>query len=572
MNHRHALPGSRSSHPSPPHLVRHGLATTMALLESRCFGLFQRDPAWRHHRARRSVMTRLRSSIVLAGLLALAACGGGSESATPTIAAPRVTAPEETTPDQPVPTSTESAPTTIAPTTTVTTTVDVPVRCGFTGTYEEAPCGEPHDAEFAGIVAIPDDPTDVSAMTVCAPLIEVLTDRPMTMFGVDVGFTQADEPDTLECWAEVSAEGTLSASIREVGLAAALGDFVLIADLDVGSCFLLADPDQEAVDIALASTCDAEGAQLLFGRFDADDGPPPDEATRDGFATRCEELDADSQYSLGDDADGWYFISAEPEHWEAVGRRAVLCVMELAWLNTDPSGTSGPVCAVYDSDLQDYPIVPCDEPHNAQYAGSVAPPPGNLPDDVDSATILLYQLCREKVETLTGRSLALFGSGIGFVIESGLGEPMVDDVRCYASVSLEGIFTAAISEVGYQEALAHEIVADLEPGTCFTFVGDSYGFADESQCDAPNALMAIGVFAVEDPPGSPYPGEDALRSVRAERCTAILDESELTGPIAVSSGVVEVDLASLSGTIPNEVNWLSHDLRQITCDAALTGA
>ena len=170
---------------------------------------------------------------------------------------------------------------------------------------------------------------------------------------------------------------------------------------------------------------------------------------------------------------------------------------------------------------------------------------------------MLRQLCRDSVEQLTGRDLSRFGAGVGFVSVDGLGEPMVNDVECYASTGLEGAFVGAISEIGYSAALDVEILADLTPGTCFVFVDDdSFDFGEVVPCDAPDALMAIGSFAVVDPPGAPHPGDDELRALRAERC----------GEILAASGLA-ADPSTVSGTFPNEKNWVAFDRREVTCDA-----
>lgn len=510
-------------------------------------------------------MTRVNrlAAFAIAPALALAACGGGSDSesadsqtdATDVV----VTEPDDTAPADTEPVDTE------IPTTDGNDTVDAG-RCGVIvgdGEYEPVDCDEPHDAEFAGMAAAPPDTDSVSLMAACASAVEDLTGRPLVEFGIDVGAAVIDG-DEIECWAEASAEGTLSASILDDGLDAAIGDYVLITDLPDGSCFRLADPSEDSFDFATLVECDDPDAEMIYGQFDADDGPAPDDATTDGFFARCDDIEAAADFVVIGNAR--YIISPLTDNWEALDRRTVLCI---AWTDAeaepteepavpDPAGAVGPVCANYDEALADYPPVPCDEPHAAEYAGSVTPPAGDLPVDEDEAGILLRQLCREPVEQLTGRDLSRFGVGLGFVSIDGLGEPMMNDIRCYASSGIDGGFVGAISEIGYDAASNFEIIGELSPGTCFIYIDDdSFDVGETVSCDTPDALMALGSFIVDEPAGAAHPGDDALRALRAVRCSEIL----------VATGLA-ADPSTVSGTFPGEKNWIAFDRREVTCDAA----
>ncbi len=507
-------------------------------------------------------MTRLHVSLAMAAAIALglSACAGGSDSEpSDTRTEPDVA---ETESAESPPSEGESADTE-APTTDGNSTVDAG-RCGVIvgdGEYEPIACGEPHDAEFAGTASAPTGADSVSLMIACAPSVEALTGRPQVEFGIDVGVAVIDGAAEVECWAESAAPGSLSASILDDGLEAAIGEYSFITDLADGTCFRLADP--EAFDLGVVVDCDTPDAEMIYGQFEADDGPVPDEATDDGFFERCDAIEAATDFDVI--GNSRYIVTPLDDNWVALGRRTVLC---MSWTDPlvqpvdepsdfDPAAAVGPVCADYDEAVAEYEPVPCDEPHTSEYAGSVPPPPGDLPSDSDEASLLLRGLCRDSVEALTGRDLGLFGSGVGFLSIDGLGEPMVNDIQCYLSVSYEGALTGAISEIGYEAALNYDIIPDLEPGTCFVYVEPgSYDLGESAPCDTPDALMAIGLFLAEDPPGAPYPGDDALRALRGQRCAEVLTASGLT-----------VDESTLSGTFPNETNWIAFDRRTITCDA-----
>lgn len=498
-----------------------------------------------------------RAAAVTVAALAFAACSGGSD------AEPEDSESDTTEVDDTAPTDTTADAT--GDNSAVATDGDDTVegsRCGVRTDdgYEPTDCAEPHDAEFAGTVVAPDGADPLVLMAACAPSVEALTGRPVEEFGVDVGTARADDGD-LECWAETSAPGVLSASMRDAGLDAAIGDVEFITDLADGSCFRLIDAD--AFDLATVVDCgDADGeTEMLYGQFEADDGPVPDDATTDAFFARCDDLEAEVDFDLI--GNSRYIISPLDESWEALDRRTVLCI---SWADPevapgddlrDPAGVAGPVCGDHDEALGDYPQVPCDEPHTAEYAGSVTPPAGDLPDDPDDAGLLLRQLCREPVEALTGRDLGQFGSGVGFVSIDGLGEPMVNDIRCYASSEVEGSLVGAIAEIGLEAALQFDIIVDQAPGTCFVFVDDdTFDVGQVVDCSVPGALVVVGSFEADAPAGAPHPGDDALRELRAERCGAILADSGLAA-----------DPATVSGTFPSEKTWTAFDRRTITCDA-----
>ena len=77
-------------------------------------------------------------------------------------------------------------------------------------------------------------------------------------------------------------------------------------------------------------------------------------------------------------------------------------------------------------------------------------------------------------------------------------------------------------------------------------LGDANFFlADGADCGDDGALMFIGSSDLDD---GPYPGEDAIREVRAVECARVFDES------------------GLSGMFPGARDWETGD-RLVACDA-----
>ncbi len=204
--------------------------------------------------------------------------------------------------------------------------------------------------------------------------------------------------------------------------------------------------------------------------------------------------------------------------------------------------------------------IDCTEPHDLQYAGSIASPVAVLPDDIQEATDLLNRACVPLVEEVAGRTLTIPGVIVAFSApDAELGEPVPGDVECYAGGSGSDLLVAQMADVGAEAAYGDgRIIADLEPGTCFVFLGDSFDIGVESGCEAEGALVFVGSF-VADP--GPYPGEDALRALRSERCAEVLAAAPSL------SGIAE----SISGTIPDRKSWVVQDMRVVTCDAEPAG-
>ncbi len=428
--------------------------------------------------------------------------------------------------------------------------------------YADVACSEPHDAEFAGIVDPPEgkSPTDeeefANALKVpCFDAVEALSGRAMNKFGLEVGGRTTDQPGAtfaadVECWAEVTAEGTLSASLRETSLEEALGEYVLIGDMEPGSCFLLADEQQDSFDIGRVVDCDEQFAEMVLGVVTAEVGEyPGEDALRELGDTACGELADSVDFEVSGDTTG--FILALEFEWTAREIRDFICT---SYRSADYD--AGPFCAISIDGGHD--PAECDEPHDSEFVGTVPVPADVFPDVQEEAEALLKRACAPLVsEYLGGRDMTMPGIGVGFGADGALGEPMIGDVDCYVRAGSFDALSAAIADVGLDAALGDNvIVAELEPGTCLVYAADSLDVGTIATCDTPDAFMFIGSFTAEI--DGPYAGLDELRVLRGQRCAEVLAESGLE-PL--------IDVATLSGVIPGESNWLGLDQRTITCDA-----
>lgn len=515
---------------------------------------------------------------LLGGVLLIAACGG---SDSPSAESSQATDPvaSEVPATEPMGTDSESV-------------------CGIAndeGDFEKVSCDDPHDSEFAGVVATPSgnapldgEEYEVQLGSLCAPAVEALVSRPTFPVGVEVRFVSsaaAGEPFSgdIECWASINGPGALVASIATTDLATALGEYELVEEMAVGTCFAL--PSPETVGIGRVVPCSDNEGEMLFAVVDFEDGeyPGEDQIIDDGSA-KCDEAALSYEATI-DDAS--IFVSYPFEvAWTDLGLRTGLCTALVSGVEFDESadtspesdssetdlvdieepagfvfGAADPVCSIVGDDgsgNEAYFEASCDEPHNAELVALIEPPGETLPDDGAEAVILFYEMCLAPVTEATGADLFRPGVAIGFNVAGSLGEAYEGPIACYATFGSVG-WVGSFQDLSLAEVLDGQvIIADLDPGDCFVFAEDAFNSGYEASCDEPGALMSVGQFEAADQPS--YPGGDALRAERAIRCGEILTASGL-----MQSGVAG-DPATLSGTFPEEGTWNVPGLRVVTCD------
>lgn len=517
------------------------------------------------------VSSRRLLAVATSTFLVVAACSGDAESPTASNSdVAEEAASEDLAPDtEPSPTEPAAAePEVTEPAATEPAAEDVGARCGDEAddaTFTDTPCDVAHSAEFAGIVASPaeadtavepkDDPAFHRAC------LEVVT----ALIGNDPGATFLDarfvvEDDRTECWV-TSGDGFLTGSLAEVGVTAALGDRIFIESVDVGSCYRFAAPDifsfVEITDCSAAIT-DDEVYQSLGTAVLSDQEIPYDEDDADRALTACDEVIGSAAFDVAV-APTFFVLTPSEIGYDVYSQRSVSCVGEGLGEVLEELGDSAQAsselrvgdCA--SSIEEDFALVPCDEPHVAEFAGFADVPFDVLPDDAEVAGLALRRACAPVVEALTERSLTKPGSAVSFSADAGLGQP-VDVVECYLEAG-DGLLVGSINEIGFDAALgANVVLADLEPGACFRFAADSFAYGSVVDCADPGAFVAIGEFVAEGP--AEWPGDDALRAQRQAACAEVL----------AASGV-SADPDGISGTFPSEDSWEAFERRVVTCDS-----
>ena len=502
-------------------------------------------------------------TLLTVAAVVLVACGGGSGSeGAPSIGAPVVT---------------EAVESSVAP--TISPAGSDPVdsaQCGVVvvdadddvDQYEPIACSEPHDAEFAGLVDVESSATEpvaagdlaekIALMTACAPAVETLVGRTLSEFGIDVGVVRdvnGSTPGTVECWAQTLTPDVLTGTLTEVDLDEALGDAELLqSDIEPGQCFTFFEFGS---DIVSAQQCDTPGARQVVAIvvLEGDRYPGEDSVTAQA-SERCDAEIANIEFDLLSTRIG--IVYPLEDGWTALGQRGAICVTAPADDTVEPdivaepeAASAGDPCGGSSDDF--FAVVDCDTPHVSEFAGAIAPPVEVLPEDLDEARTLMLGACAPVVSNFVGRDTSLPGISVGFTIDTGLGEPIVDDVWCYATVKEPDGLIGSIAEIGLDAALRKIIVSDQAPGTCFLLGESNFSLGDPAECSASDALMFIGNIELDD---GPFPGNDAIREIRAVECADLLATAGLAA-----------DPASISGTFPSESDWNDLGRRNLACDA-----
>ncbi len=447
-------------------------------------------------------------------------------------------------------------------------------RCGVAqadGSFTDVDCAEPHDGEFAGVVSGPGEVpepvdvqgsdaaevyTDFDLVRSCAEPVRDLIDGSLDTFGMDVAYVTDAEPgetyeDEIECWAWSRAEDVLTQSIGDRGVEEALGEHAEIGSLSVGDCFTFADPEGDSFDIVTPAGCD-EGTNKVLGSVELDgDYPGPDAVSQDGGAG-CVEL-AESSQVAADQTDVTFTYPTQ-RSWEALGQTTVICL-------AGPADTGQPTsvddyCLTIPEGSTEGVEVDCDAPHNAQFVGQGNPPTKALPDDEAAAESVVSRICRSVAASTLGVDVLPEYLTMGKPPAAVAGATLEEPFDCYIAMSPDDVLTGSLIDTAPADVLGDYVAAiDLNPGDCFRLVEGSFYVVRSAQCSEADALMSIGSFQV--PQDGDYPGVDALRDLRTQRCSKILSESGL-----------EADATTLSGNMPSVVDWLAADIRTITCDAA----
>ena len=451
-------------------------------------------------------------------------------------------------------------------------------RCGVyqdDGSFDDVDCTEPHDGEFAGVVAGPGEVpepvdvegseasevyTDFDLVRSCVEPVTDLVGGSLDAYGIDVAYVTASDPgeeyeDEVECWAWSRAEDLLSQSIADEGLADALGDHATIASLAPGDCFRFADPDGDSFDMVTPTECDEDDAEIfeILGTVELDGDYPGNDAVSDGGDDACGDLAADAEGEV--DASTVGFLYPTERNWDALGQTSVICLIE-----NSASGdqASEPYClTVPDGETQGIET-DCSEPHNAEFVGQGEPPAGALPDERAGVDAVIARICRPVAAAAMGVDVLPEYLETGNPPGATPGATLTEPFDCFIKMAPDDVLTGSLLDTDPADVLGDYVAAvELDPGDCFLLVEANFNVTIPTDCSDADALMAVGSFQADD--AGEFPGEDALRGIRSDGCQTILEDSGL-----------DVDPTTLSGNIPTGAKWNGADIRTITCDGVPT--
>ena len=110
-------------------------------------------------------------------------------------------------------------------------------------------CADPHDAELAGVVPVPDglrsgvipDPIAVDACRATAETIAggAVWATGLTVLPFESTTAGASTTEEIECWLVSPVDGALTGSLRRVEPATALGELVSVFSVEPGQCYVI---------------------------------------------------------------------------------------------------------------------------------------------------------------------------------------------------------------------------------------------------------------------------------------------------------------------------------------------
>ncbi len=195
--------------------------------------------------------------------------------------------------------------------------------------------------------------------------------------------------------------------------------------------------------------------------------------------------------------------------------------------------------------------IPCDEPHNVEVVGLLAQFDGEPLPEAGQIDPTMFPPCFDAIKAgVLGpvEELPLYASYEGSLADDGT---IDGPVSCLLITSNGPIATGSVFT-----SPSHELVGDyrlaqlLERGTCFT-IEKQVTLALVSECES-GVLMFLG--GVEAEGGDEFPGEDEMRSQRAEVCPPLVPDDD-----------DRIDPDSWSGNLPGLSAW-GLGARIITCD------
>ena len=210
-------------------------------------------------------------------------------------------------------------------------------------------------------------------------------------------------------------------------------------------------------------------------------------------------------------------------------------------------------CYVFDGDLIGAEV-PCDRPHDFEVVGVIATPFEVIPPDADERLLVA---CSDVIAGYTDDGLDGQGlRSVNILLNGQEGDSVTgtDDEAtvCLAQAPPGLTLTASVADGGAADALdGYVAVASLAPGSCFELYGDFPSLGREASCSGDGVLRYVGRFELAD--DGDYPGEDAIRALRGDRCPMLAEDMGVP------------NAADASGTIPSEADWLV-GLRTVTCD------
>lgn len=195
--------------------------------------------------------------------------------------------------------------------------------------------------------------------------------------------------------------------------------------------------------------------------------------------------------------------------------------------------------------------VTCDTSHNLEVVGLLTDFDGEPLPGTDEIDETFFPPCIEQItERVIGAvdELPVAASYTGDLAADGVS--IDGPVLCIVYTRNGDLLTGSVLVTDAHELIGEfRLIKRLDPGTCFTLDAQN-----NLGLPAPCAAGTLKYLGAVESAFAEYPGEDALKAERDERCAELLPPDD-----------DQIDPATLLGTIPVSPDWYRGDTT-ITCD------
>lgn len=204
-------------------------------------------------------------------------------------------------------------------------------------------------------------------------------------------------------------------------------------------------------------------------------------------------------------------------------------------------------------DLRPDGRIPCTEPHNVEVVGLLEEFDGEPLPGEDEINGVFYPGCFDAITAGIAGPLDELPLVVSYTGDLAADDTIDGPVACVLYTRNGDIITdSAFAKNPHDIIGDYRLIKRLDVGQCFT-LKDQNNIGLPVDCE-PGVLLYLGSVT---PDGDEFPGTDALKAQRDEKCDELVPADD-----------DRIDRTTVSGTVPLEGDWL-RGAREITCDVQI---